>query len=68
MKVTQQSTKLDSHIEKLQRKHDELDRQIKEDYIRYGNDVLINDLKKRKLSIKDEIEHYKQDMVVRNND
>ena len=56
------SDKLARHIEHLQIQHDSLDKQIKEEYVRYGNNVLLNDLKKRKLNIKDEIEHYKKDV------
>ena len=63
MKETQQSTKLERHIDHLQEEHDNLDKQIINEYVKYGDSVLINDLKKRKLSIKDEIELYRKDMA-----
>ena len=64
MKETQQSTKLEGHIQHLQQVHDDLDKQIKEDYIRYGDDALVQSLKKRKLYLKDEIEHFKKQLEV----
>ena len=63
MRETQQSTKLEGHIQHLQQVHDDLDKQIKEDYIRYGNDALVQSLKKRKLHLKDEIENYKRSLA-----
>lgn len=56
--------KLEGHIQHLQQVHDDLDKQIKEDYIRYGNDALVQSLKKRKLHLKDEIERFKKDLEV----
>jgi hypothetical protein len=56
--------KLQGHIDHLQQIHDDLDKQIKEDYIRYGNDALVQSLKKRKLHLKDEIERFKKDLEV----
>jgi hypothetical protein len=63
MQEIQQSTKVEGHIQALQQMHDDLDRQIKEEYIRYGNDALVQTLKKKKLQLKDEIEQYKKDMA-----
>ena len=48
------------YVNHLQEVHDELDKQIKEEYIRYGNDALVQTLKKKKLALKDEIEHYRK--------
>lgn len=63
MKETQQSTKLERHIDHLQEEHDRIDREIRDRHKNYEDDILINDLKKRKLNIKDEIELYKKDMA-----
>jgi hypothetical protein len=63
MKETQQSTKLERHIDHLQEEHNNLDREIKDRYKNYDNDILIRDLKRKKLNIKDEIENYKKDMA-----
>jgi hypothetical protein len=63
MKETQQSTKLERHIDHLQEEHDRIDQEIKDRYKNYDNDILISDLKKKKLNIKDEIELYKKDMA-----
>lgn len=48
------------HVNHLQQVHDDLDKQIKEEYIRYGNDALVQTLKKKKLALKDEIEHFRK--------
>lgn len=64
MRETQQSTKLEGHIQHLQQVHDDLDKQIKEDFIQYGDDALVQSLKKRKLHLKDEIEHFKKQLEV----
>lgn len=56
--------KLERHIAHLQQVHDDLDKQIKEEYIRYGNDALVQTLKKQKLKFKDEIDQYKKDLEV----
>lgn len=63
MKETQQSTKLERHIDHLQEEHDRIDREIRDRYNHYDNDILISDLKKKKLNLKDEIELYKKDMA-----
>lgn len=63
MQEIQQSTKVEGHIQALQQMHDDLDKQIKEEYIRYGNDALVQSLKKKKLQLKDEIEQYKKDVA-----
>ena len=54
--------KLSRHVDHLQQVHDDLDKQIKEEYIRYGNDALVQTLKKQKLKLKDEIDNYKKSM------
>ena len=61
MRETQQSTKIDRHIDHLKQEHDNLDKEIKDRYKNYDSDILISDLKKKKLNIKDEIENYKKD-------
>ncbi len=54
--------KLENHIEHLQKKHDDLDRLIQEEYNRYQDDRLVLYLKKEKLALKDEIEKFKKDL------
>lgn len=48
--------KLGRHIEHLQQAHDDLDKKIINEYVKYGNDAVVQDMKKRKLHLKDEIE------------
>lgn len=50
--------KITYHVEVLKQRHDELDRQIQEDYKRYVDDMIIERKKKEKLALKDEIEKY----------
>jgi len=52
--------KLDRHIQHLQEQHDDLDKQIYDQYKKYGDDVLVQYMKKQKLKIKDEITHLKK--------
>lgn len=59
MQEIQQSTKVERHIQHLQEVHDGLDKEIEKQYKEYGNDSLVQTLKKKKLHLKDEIEHYK---------
>ena len=51
--------KLLNHLDQLQRTHDDLDSKIKVEYVKYGDDQSVNEMKKRKLHIKDEIEAVK---------
>ena len=62
MKEIPQSTKLEGHINHLQQVHDDLDRQIQEEYASYGEDRLVSVLKKKKLHLKDEIENFKKQL------
>ena len=62
MRETQQSTKLEGHIQHLQQIHDDLDKQIEEDIKNYKEDRLVIALKKRKLQLKDEIGHYQKEL------
>ncbi len=48
--------KLIHHVEHLKDKHDNLDKQIKELYAHHTEDLKVEELKKKKLAIKDEIE------------
>ena len=48
--------KMIHHIESLREKHDELDYKIKESYEHRLNDIQLEELKKKKLKIKDDIE------------
>lgn len=48
--------KLIHHVEHLKDKHDTLDKQIKELYAHHTEDLKVEELKKKKLAIKDEIE------------
>lgn len=54
--------KLERHIKYLQAYHDDLDRQIKEDIRNYKDDQLVVSLKKKKLSLKDEIERCRSEL------
>jgi len=47
------------HIESLQRRHDDLDKQITESFQNYGDSHLISEMKHKKLAIKDLIEREK---------
>jgi hypothetical protein len=62
MKEIPQSTKLEGHINHLQQVHDDLDKQIQEEYASYGEDRLVSVLKKKKLHLKDEIENFKKQL------
>ncbi len=48
--------KLINHVEHLKEKHDELDKQIQLLYEHHTNDFKVEDLKKKKLKLRDEIE------------
>lgn len=48
--------KLIHHLESLREKHDDLDREIKELYEHRTDDLKVEELKKKKLKIKDEME------------
>lgn len=48
--------KLIHHVEHLREKHDELDQQIKELYEHHADDFKVEELKKKKLKLRDEIE------------
>ena len=48
--------KLIHHLESLREKHDDLDKKIQELYEHHTDDFKVEDLKKKKLKIKDEIE------------
>lgn len=48
--------KLIHHIETLKEKHDELDKQIEELYKHHTDDFKVEELKKKKLKLKDEIQ------------
>lgn len=47
--------KLEGHIQSLEEKHKAIDEQIEQAYKYYAPDTVVEDLKKRKLKIKDEI-------------
>ena len=47
-------------IDHLQQQHHDLDIDLKNELQHFGNDRVISDLKKKKLSIKDEIERLKK--------
>lgn len=48
--------KLIHHVEHLKEQHDELDKQIKILYEHHADDFKVEDLKKKKLKVRDEIE------------
>ena len=52
--------KLRHHVKHLQEMHDDLDVQIQKDYERFKDDALVTFLKKKKLQLRDEIEHFKR--------
>jgi hypothetical protein len=60
--VAMDREKIQNHIKHLQEKHDNLDRLIQEEFNRYQDDKAVSNLKKEKLSLKDEIEKFKQDL------
>ena len=47
------------HIDSLQKRHDELDKQITESFQNYGDTHLISEMKHKKLALKDQIEQEK---------
>lgn len=55
--------KIQHHIKHLQELHDDLDKQIQEQFSHYGNDRLVTELKKKKLKLKDEIEGFKNQLI-----
>ena len=54
---------LDSHIQELSDKHHKLDEQIQQELHRpHPDDLMISELKKRKLRLKEEIERLRHDI------
>ena len=51
--------KIKHHIAHLQEQHDALDKQIQELYAHHTDDFKVEDLKKKKLHLRDEIERFK---------
>ena len=47
------------HIDSLQKRHDELDKQITESFQNYGDSHLISEMKHKKRALKDQIEQEK---------
>jgi len=60
--VAMDREKIQHHIKHLQKKHDELDRLIQEEFNRYQDDRTVIDLKKEKLILKETIEKFKKDI------
>jgi hypothetical protein len=56
--------KLENHIKHLQKKHDELDKQIWELDCHYDESIECHNLKKNKLKLRDEIELCKNKLAV----
>ena len=54
--------KMQHHIAHLQHLHDSVDKQIQQIYREYGNDIAVQQLKKKKLKLKDEIEACKKEL------
>jgi len=54
---------LKHHIQHLEEKHRDLDQKIKIEHIKYGNDGVVNSMKKQKLHLKDEIENFKKQLT-----
>lgn len=57
------SEKLEQHIQHLQERHDLLDTEIKRVESTHRNQMMIIDLKKKKLKLKDEIETLKKQLA-----
>ena len=55
--------KIEHHIKHLQKLHDDLDKQIREEESNHGNCAVITILKKNKLKLKDEIEGFKKQLI-----
>ena len=55
--------KMQHHIVHLQQLHDSVDKQIKQVYREYGSDIAVQQLKKKKLKLKDEIEQCKKELL-----
>jgi hypothetical protein len=55
--------KLNNHIKVLQERHDLMDSEIKRVESTHGNQMMIVDLKKKKLKLKDEIEKLKTQVL-----
>lgn len=55
--------KFQHHIEHLEQLHNSVDKQIQKIYREYGNDISVQQLKKKKLKIKDEIENLKKNLI-----
>lgn len=55
--------KILDHIKSLQERHDLMDSEIKRVESTHGNQMMIIDLKKKKLKLKDEIEKLKSQIV-----
>ena len=61
MQVIQQSMKLENHVLSLQKKHKELEDDLKKDNL---SDEKIKVLKKKKLKLKDDIEYCQMKMDI----
>ena len=55
--------KLQHHIAHLEKLHDSVDKQIQKIYREYGNDISVQQLKKKKLKLKDEIQQCKKELL-----
>jgi len=63
MRETQQSTKVERHLDHLQELHHDLDVAIQKYYDEYGDDLNLTKLKKKKLKLKEEIEKHKKELT-----
>lgn len=52
--------KLIHHLESLREKHDDLDKQIRDMYGHHDSDLKVEEMKKKKLKLKDEMEQMRQ--------
>jgi hypothetical protein len=55
--------KLKHHISHLQEQHDLLDKQIQDLYAHHADDFKVEELKKKKLHLRDEIENCKKQLL-----
>lgn len=54
--------KLQHHINHLQEQHDSLDKKIQDLYFHHADDFKVEELKKQKLNLKDDIERLRRQM------
>lgn len=56
------NSKVKSHVDKLEKKHELLDHTLNSMYKTHASDEQIHEVKKQKLKVKDELEHHKRNL------